>query len=118
MLWGRVVQGLARYEERGDAFPGHDVRCFLGELLLCAVFLALFSSCSAAACGRGDADESCRSAVISISRSSVVCTAVSAARLPRSTIDFCSKAGLGRTCDASAAYCPLISGHRLGIKLD
>ena len=22
-----VVQGLARYEERGDAFPGHDVRC-------------------------------------------------------------------------------------------
>ena len=27
-----------------------------------------------------------------------------------------AKAGLGRTCDASAAYYPLISGHQLGIK--
>ena len=45
-----------------------------GELLLGAVFLALFSSCTAAACGRGDADESCGSAVISMSRSSVVCS--------------------------------------------
>ena len=28
----------------------------------------------------------------------------------------CAKAGLGRACDASAAYYPLISGHQLGIK--
>ena len=50
-------------------------------------------------------------------RSSVVCGG-SLNRLSTRIDENFAKTGLGRTCDASAAYYPLISGHRLGIKLD
>ena len=89
-----------------------------GELLSCAVFLALFSSCTAAACGRGDADESCGPAVMSTSVVAVFAARIAPLMSAVLLESIRAKAGLGRTCDASAAYYPLISGHRLGIKLD
>ena len=87
--------------------------CCFGELGVWRL-LALLAWCAATACVRGDDDESCGPAVMS---TSVV--AVFAARivLLMSAVlleSIHAKAGLGRTCDASAAYYPLISGHQTG----
>ena len=115
MLWGRVVQGLARYEERGDAFPGHDVRCYKESFCCVEVVssLSLVYRCSVRTRRRRRV---VRASGYVYERSSecllLVAPLMSAVLLE----SIHAKAGLGRTCDASAAYYPLISGHQLGIK--
>ena len=83
MLWGRVVQGLARYEERGDAFPGHDVRCCTESFCCVLCLLALLAQGLLQRADAATLTSRVGSAVISISRGSVVCRRSSPHRLQR-----------------------------------
>ena len=117
MLWGRVVQSLARYEERGDAFPGHDVRCWM-ESFFCVLVVSvarLLNRCNVRTRRRRRV---VRARCYVYERSSVFATRIAPLMSAVLLASIHAKTGLGRTCDASAAGYPLIRGHRLGIKLD